>query len=487
MTDVWFIGTGDRVITAADWANAGVAGSYVSWNASNGWSLPTALFSVDQLDILDTDSNFLLGQSGPRAVPTPGPTDLAGNNSYAYYLAAKEKFDESTDLFGRRPISASYRPLTEGNPDVTASVVASSSLTGIAFTAYNANAGKFRYVGCTMIDKTGGGFGLNDNNTYAQTGSTLPIVVEFWSNATTVTVLLNTYAQRDCWAVVDDRRVNFAGNAWQVAHFPLGSGYMQYKLTSSGSVWRKYRISTSPEFVGVGVNTGATMVPTNPGFQLGIMGDSLIGWAIQIDNAVSPGTYGTISSGSVTGELQQYTGLDIWEAGIGSSGYFAQAGRGSDGVYGSPRRIGAFAAMPPLDAVLFWGTLNDGVGSYNQVVSAAQAAWTAMKIAQPSAAILVAGVEDIELTPNPYMDGMNDALKAAAEAHPDVEAFIDIRTKPFIFGSGKDGTPTGDGNSDIMRASDGLHVTHSGARHTAYNFARKLGAVTIPLVSGGSL
>lgn len=80
MASVWYIGQADsRTITAAQWAAAGVAGaSDTTWNAANGWSIPTTSFTAAQLTILNADGSFnTAAADGPR----PGGGGVIGNDS----------------------------------------------------------------------------------------------------------------------------------------------------------------------------------------------------------------------------------------------------------------------------------------------------------------------------------------------------------------------------------------------------------------------
>lgn len=91
MTYVWYTGnSGSRTVTGAQWIHAIGSGSYTdtTWNAVNGWSLPTASFDSNQLDILATYDDFLLAQSGEvREAPTPGNPAAVAQSNHAYYVA----------------------------------------------------------------------------------------------------------------------------------------------------------------------------------------------------------------------------------------------------------------------------------------------------------------------------------------------------------------------------------------------------------------
>lgn len=92
---VWFIGHwGSKTITSSDWASAGFTASSVTWSAENGWSVPESVFTTDQLIWLSGDAGFLLGQSGARGTPSPGPDlDNYELSAYAYFLKARDLYN----------------------------------------------------------------------------------------------------------------------------------------------------------------------------------------------------------------------------------------------------------------------------------------------------------------------------------------------------------------------------------------------------------
>lgn len=83
MASVWYIGGSMvRTILAAEWVAAGFpAGTTVTWSRENGWSVPEAMFSSEQLNLLHANG-FLIGQpDGPR----PGPVPEVNPNRAARY------------------------------------------------------------------------------------------------------------------------------------------------------------------------------------------------------------------------------------------------------------------------------------------------------------------------------------------------------------------------------------------------------------------
>lgn len=376
----------------------------------------------------------------------------------------------------KRPIAASYRPL-KGVTSAITSMIASGETRADEFYAWNSASGRYRYVGCQLVpfssDPTlGANFNVGlDASIVANT-----IEVEFWSNATSIRVNFYNGGKQDVWAVVDDMRIS--DGTYQHADF--GDGFCTWTLSQSTAVWRKWRLGISATtFRGLGTNTGAGMVPTSKGFQLAIIGDSYVAGGISTANAVAPGNSGSISAGALFGEFSQETGLDVWRAAIVGTGYVNGGGYGANGAYGSTTRMNAFANIPKLDAVVVWSTANDKPYTPSNVVAAAQSLWSTIHTARPNTPLIVVGPECTGW-PDAEMDTMNDALRVAANAHADVTAYVDLRGNNFMSGTGYDGSPQNNGNSDVFISSDGSHLTHPGARYWGQNIARLLGTVMIP-------
>lgn len=136
MTDVWWIGAGhQRIISAESWYSAGITASDSIWNAANGYSIPTASFTSDQLNILENDGEFLLGQSGPRLGYPPVLPDGFQQSAYVYYKRIKDIYD---GLIVRDNIANTFKH---------------SSKVQIADNCYGAPA-------------TGGGFNISTTGTY---------------------------------------------------------------------------------------------------------------------------------------------------------------------------------------------------------------------------------------------------------------------------------------------------------------------------------
>ncbi|AVP42043.1 tail protein [Mycobacterium phage Naca] len=403
-------------------------------------------------------------------------------NDFQGQIDSKASLTQTEELVAKatiRPLSASYRPLQGFTNEITSTVTAGETASDIV-AAWNST-GKFRIVGAQLkpfsLDPSQG---VNANVGLDEVPVGNTIGVEFWSNATTIRVLMFNVDRLDMWAVVDDQRITRG-----FTHANFANNMLTWTLTQQSAVWRKWRLGIpATSFKSIGINAGAQIVPTSKGFQLAVIGDSLTAGGIVTSNAVAPGVAGQISAGAVLGELAQETGLDIWRFGVIGTGYINPGSHGAAGPYGSPNRMNAFAQAPEMDAVAVWSSVNDKGNPPSAIVSAAEAVWESIKAARPNTPLIVIGPIGTGWS-DPELDAMNDALRVAAQAHPDVHYYVDLRSNNFMSGAGKDGSPTGSGNSDVFVGVEN-HPTHIGSRYIAGHMARLLGTVPLPLSPSGS-
>ncbi|RYF28733.1 MAG: hypothetical protein EOO17_04325 [Chloroflexi bacterium] len=166
-----------------------------------------------------------------------------------------------------RPIAASYRPLKGVTAAITSTITSGETGSDV-FYAWNNASGHFRYVGCQLVQFGDPTLGVNFNVGLNDEVVANTIELEFWSNATTIRLNFYNINRADVWAVVDDRRI--ADNTYQHADF--GDSMCTWTLTQSTPVYRKWRLGLPAlTFRGVGINSGATMVPTAKGFQMAVM------------------------------------------------------------------------------------------------------------------------------------------------------------------------------------------------------------------------
>ncbi len=378
--------------------------------------------------------------------------------------------DDFAESMSARRLHSRYRPLRGIDSTVT-SVVSAGDSKAATFIPFASAAGKYRFCGTTPHPFSGNAaWALNNNNAFSEVFALQPIVIEFWSNATDLRVHGYQSGRGDYWALVGDMRVM---PGWQHGNFDDGD--FTWTLTQPSAVYRKWRLCVPAVFTGISVNSGATVVPTvASGPQVAVVGDSVVQGNIATANSVAAGVTGMITSGAVFGEYEQITGVDVWRCGLGGTGYVAQSGDGPTSVYGSSTRVSRLAGMPAMDVVVAFGSANDGSATAAAIVDAANLAWSAIKAAQPTAELVVVGMECMG-TPNADLDAKNTALVSAAKIHPAVSHVIDLRANSFITGTGRDGAPAGNGNQDAFVSTDGLHLTHPGHRYWGEQLAPLLG------------
>ncbi|AWY06109.1 hydrolase [Gordonia phage Suzy] len=94
MPSVWYIGNADeRAVPFGD--------QIFVWRDSNGWSLDESVFTNEQLNTLDADPSFLLGQNGPRENP-PWTADTSIGRESVYLKQIKGIVDSFGQVKGRR-------------------------------------------------------------------------------------------------------------------------------------------------------------------------------------------------------------------------------------------------------------------------------------------------------------------------------------------------------------------------------------------------
>lgn len=408
------------------------------------------------------------------------PTDWAdGDTVHATDLNAIDaEINSLEDIYA---LGNTMRPLQGTTAAITSAQINGENATGVVSVGtWDVSAGKWRYCGVVPVPVSGvPAYCNNMNNGYGTSSGSLPIVLEFWSNATEIHLYGYWYSKPDCWALVDDKRIR---DDWE--HWNNADGAGTWKLTQGSAIWRKWRLCLGGgNFKQLLANTGALFAPTTslPHGQVAYIGDSYVS-GVGIANAVSAGVTGNVLAGSPAGELEQITGWDIWRCSVPGTGYINDAGGSGPSAYGSVSRMAAFAALPSLDLILIQSSVNDtAVGGYSgptATVTAAENLWTAIKTARPNTPLVVLGLEATAAASTPNTD-LNNALKAVAIQHTGVSAFVDLRAHAIITGTGKDGSTTGDGNADYFLAADGAHLTHMGDRHYAEHLARRLRPVAV--------
>lgn len=92
---VWYIGNGRRVISSHAWADYDIVAPDTVWDAFNGWAVPTASLTNDQIAVLATmRDQFYLDRDGPRVWPAPNGIRDYQDSAYIYYSRIKEFYEE---------------------------------------------------------------------------------------------------------------------------------------------------------------------------------------------------------------------------------------------------------------------------------------------------------------------------------------------------------------------------------------------------------
>ena len=163
-----------------------------------------------------------------------------------------------------------------------------------------------------------------------------------------------------------------------------------------------------------------------------------------------------------------------WEPmlnGSGGTGYLATSG--SHPAF-STRLPGIIAAAP--DVVVFAGGIND---SLTGLQAAATAAFNSIRAALPRTRIYVVGPWAPSTGSAASQASKGTAISAACTATG--ARYIDNLTDPWITGTGKVGTTTGDGNADLYISADGTHPVADGQ---FYLGARVAHAIHTDLLAG---
>lgn len=214
-------------------------------------------------------------------------------------------------------------------------------------------------------------------------------------------------------------------------------------------------------------------------------------WA-WISDSWGAGQYGVTSdpvstfTGTIPHWMKKDVGIELFNLCQGGTGYM-NPGNGTEdvSVYGSAARRAALAALPStLRGVIVFGGGNDGQAQYStsQITAAAAALYANIATDRPGLPVIVVGAQPGALSiGNTELDRVNGAIKAAADAAPNVRAFIDMRAPGLnlITGTGNNGAKNGTGSADIYVHGDGIHPTPVGHKHIGLWLADQIKKVVI--------
>lgn len=480
---VWFIGHwGTKTITSAEWATVGITAATVTWSAANAWSIPQSVFSTEQLLWLDADDGFLLGQSGPRSDPSPGPdSQNYGGSAYVYYRKTQELYDRTAGNAALCALGSRMRPASKTPYPATDLIsytidrIDPSYADQRHYFFKNADIDQHWRFNGAWFDASNNPANQINGATRSEFNNATSYEVEFYVSGDRFAIqMLNTTVKDDFRIFVDDMPLT---TGWDFTSSTLyDSNYAKVQFATSKVRRVRVLVSGLLSFTGVLTPSAAAIWKAPPRFRVAITGDSYV------QGGFDAGPDGWLMGGALCNQLAILTGWEVLNLGQSNTGYVNDAG-GTIGksAYGSPTRLTALTALPPLDLLIVFGSANDSGSSLSTVTTAANGFWNAVKAARPDLPIVVVGVESGPLVgfDPATLDALNTALITAAEANANVAAAIDMRTEPWVTGAGHDGTPAGDGNADFFISIDGRHPTRAGSENLAMRLTDELSAIRV--------
>lgn len=172
---------------------------------------------------------------------------------------------------------------------------------------------------------------------------------------------------------------------------------------------------------------------------------------------------------------------DTWSSGTGGAGWMAPAAHTQNWFND---RVLSDVVSPAPDVIIELGGANDAsVNPAQSVLQSAVRSWLdTVLTARPDTVVFMTG-PIIGGAPAPVHQTIMAAKAAAAAAYPRNVAFIDNLTDPYVFGTGRQGTPVGDGNRDWATGSDGAHPTLEGHTYLASRLAKGIARAIPALIA----
>lgn len=338
-------------------------------------------------------------------------------------------------------------------------------ISGTRWDSDNLNKQTSNFVAIAPTHPEYGALNLVSGSTTTEIGD-----LEFNFDGDRFTLMLQTFGHFDLQIYVDDQPIQ---------HDPIegdhqGYTFVDVKFTAT-KVSRKIRVVLPiGYFLQVIHESLDAVTPTADRFSFAIVADSY-----GAQQYAGPGSH---MIGGIPLWIAEATGFAVHRLAQGSTGYIADANSaGGNSEYGSTSRMAALDRVEP-QAILFWGTINDGAHSPQDIADAADATWTAVAAQHPGVPIIVAGIQPYG-RPAGAQATRNDALRAAAAAHPAVVKFIDwygvTAADAWWSGTGSQNSPVGDGRQDVVLGPDTIHPSTRGARYIASRFVAELSEVEL--------
>jgi len=155
---------------------------------------------------------------------------------------------------------------------------------------------------------------------------------------------------------------------------------------------------------------------------------------------------------------------DAWLSGVGATGYISAP---------SPKlnfaaRFNADVVAYRPNVLVFAGGINDSQRPPANLKKAASALFDRVQKTLPNTVVFVVGPWNPQSGLNP---AVNAAVKAAAQGRPNFH-WVPNNEERWITGTGYQGKPKKDGNSDFVISADGTHPTPRGHAYLAQRFAQ---------------
>lgn len=261
-----------------------------------------------------------------------------------------------------------------------------------------------------------------------------------------------------------------------------GNGLFRYIPVTwgAGAVADRKDRNYELEFTGVGGFVGIRTTnlykpqpwPQADGLRVLVHGDSMVNTVVDAAN-IDTALYG--AQGALIGDLLGQS--DTWASGVGGSGWMCPPAHNTNWFND---RVGIDVVAPAPDVIIEIGGSNDASVNPTQAqIQPLIEAWlSAVLTAKPETIIFMTGVV-VGGIPGAAHLTINAAKMAAAALWPENVVYINNATDPWVSGTGRDGTPTGDGNRDWVTGADSAHPTAEGHRYLAGRVARSV-AKAIP-------
>ena len=391
-------------------------------------------------DAAQTDATAALSGLGSKA----DTTALTAETTTRGTADQQRKVTRFGDLIA--PLSTTQYPAANftGGTTPTAVTVA-PSLTGTVLSDFTVSA-SYHFTASPLLYATG--YALFKGSPY--TGGLSTAMVETTHSGTRAVIRVLPLATQLMQVFIDDKPL--------FATPPSVTAAVTYiDLNFATRDTRNIRIAMHGNalFGGIYAPTYETLTQPARRFRLGLYGDSYAGH--QNDVTLDSPAY----------HMMLATGWDVYEMSEASTGYVNNGG-GTQGrtPYGEATRL-AYINTFDIDAMLVVGSINDN-GSVGSVQAAVTAFLTATAALRPTMPVIVAGAEPVIAAgtslPSTYAQ-VNDAVRTAALAAPNVTKFIDWFVEDWLTGNGRVGATAGNGNQDWYIGADGLHLNIPGSRY----------------------